>query len=132
MRWQRAGMLMTTGGRRGLVGERGMAALLAALGMLSFLASADPAPAADEFTLTVADHRFTPEEIKVSAGKPFVLVVANKDKTAEEFESHDLRIEKVVPAGKTVRISVKALKPGTYAFIGEFHEKTAKGRIVAE
>ena len=24
------------------------------------------------------------------------------------------------------------LKPGSYGFVGEYHEKTAKGRIVAE
>jgi hypothetical protein len=27
---------------------------------------------------------------------------------------------------------MRALKPGTNPFIGEFHESTAKGRIVAE
>jgi hypothetical protein len=25
-----------------------------------------------------------------------------------------------------------ALKPGTYRFVGEYHEQTAQGRIVAE
>lgn len=91
------------------------------------------APAADpEVALTIEGNRFVPEELKVKAGAPFVLVVTNKDAAAEEFESKDLRIEKVVPAGKTVKIRVRALKPGTYPFVGEFHEKTAKGRIVAE
>ena len=68
----------------------------------------------------------------MKAGAPFVLVITNKDATAEEFESKDLRIEKVIPAGKTVRVRVPALKAGTYGFVGEYHEKTAKGRIVAE
>ena len=35
-------------------------------------------------------------------------------------------------AGKTVKVSVRALKAGAYDFVGEYHEKTAKGRIVAE
>jgi hypothetical protein len=61
-----------------------------------------------------------------------VLVVTNKDKAPEEFESHDLRIEKVIPAGKTLRVKVPALKAGTYGFVGEYHAKTARGRIVAE
>jgi len=61
-----------------------------------------------------------------------VLVVTNRDKTAEEFESRELRIEKVIPPGKTVRLRVPALKAGTYPFVGEYHEKTAKGRIIAE
>ena len=68
----------------------------------------------------------------MKAGVPFVLVVSNKDGAPEEFESKDLRLEKVVPAGKTVRIRVPALKAGAYRFVGEYHEATAKGRILAE
>lgn len=83
-------------------------------------------------TLTIEKNRFNPEEIKVKAGMPFVLVVTNKDGAPEEFESKDLRIEKIVPAGKSVRIRVPSLKVGAYRFVGEYHEATAKGRIVAE
>ena len=91
------------------------------------------AGAADaEIGLAIDGHRFHPEEIKVKAGTPFVLVITNKDPGPEEFESHDLRIEKVIPAGKTIRLRVPALKPGRYGFVGEYHESTAKGRIVAE
>ena len=91
------------------------------------------ATAADvEIPVTIEKNRFEPSEIKVKAGTPFVLVVTNKDKAPEEFESKDLRIEKVVPAGKTMKIRVRALKPGTYPFVGEYHEATAKGRIIAE
>lgn len=90
------------------------------------------AEAPPDITLTIEKHVFQPEEIRVKAGAPFVLVITNRDTTPEEFESHDLRIEKVIPGGKTVRLRMPALKPGTYKFVGEFHEKTAKGRIVAE
>ena len=105
---------------------------LLALGCLALLVV--PALAADplEIPISIEKNRFSPDEIKVKAGAPFVLVVTNKDATAEEFESKELRIEKVIPPGKTVRIRVRALKPGTYPFVGEYHEKTAKGRIVAE
>jgi len=68
----------------------------------------------------------------VKAGQPFVLVVTNKDATPEEFESKELRIEKVIPGGKTLKIRVRALKAGTYPFVGEYHVATAKGRIIAE
>ncbi len=94
-----------------------------------------PTRAADApagITLTIENHRFQPEEIRVKAGAPFTLVVTNKDGSPEEFESKSLRIEKVIPAGKTLRLRVPALKAGTYDFVGEYHEKTAKGRIVAE
>ena len=91
-----------------------------------------PAGAQAEIALTIENNRFQPDEIRVKANSPFVLVITNKDKAPEEFESHDLRIEKVIPAGKTIRVKVNGLKPGTYAFEGEYHAKTAKGRIVAE
>jgi hypothetical protein len=90
------------------------------------------ASAQAESTLTLENNRFQPEELRVKAGAPFVLVITNKDTAPEEFESHDLRIEKVIPAGKTVRLKMPALKPGIYGFVGDYHDKTAKGRIVAE
>jgi plastocyanin len=96
--------------------------------------AAAPARAADpvEINLTIEKNRFAPEEIRVKAGAPFVLVITNKDGSPEEFESKDLRIEKVIPGGKTVRLRMPSLKAGSYAFIGEYHEQTAKGRIVVE
>jgi plastocyanin len=97
-----------------------------------FTAAASAADAPAEIALTIENNRFQPEDIRVKAGAAFLLVITNKDRGPEEFESHDLRIEKVIPAGKTVRLKMPALKPGTYGFIGEYHEKTAKGRIVAE
>jgi plastocyanin len=98
------------------------------IGVIPVLA-ADPAP---EIPITIEKNRFQPDEIKVKAGVPFVLVVTNKDATAEEFESKDLRIEKVIAAGKTLKIRIRALKPGVYPFVGDYHQSTAKGRIVAE
>jgi len=97
------------------------------------LAAFGVAGAADtEIPLTIENNRFSPEEVKVKAGAPFVLVVTNKDSGPEELESKELRIEKVIPGGKTLKIRVRALTPGAYPFVGEYHEKTAKGRIVAE
>lgn len=90
------------------------------------------APAPPEVALTIEQHRFSPEELKVKAGQAFVLVITNKDATPEEFESKELRVEKVIPGRKTLKLRVPALKPGSYKFFGEYHEETAKGRIVAE
>jgi plastocyanin len=105
---------------------------LAVVTVVMLLVAAAVASALDEIPVTIENNRFSPDEIKVKAGAAFVLVVTNKDKAPEEFESKELRIEKVVPAGKTLKINVRALKPGTYPFIGEYHQQTAKGRIVAE
>jgi len=107
---------------------------IGALVLGAALAAAPPSGAQDvpEVALLVEGNHFQPDEIRVKAGKPFVLVITNKDKGPEEFECKDLRIEKVVPAGKTVRLRMPALKAGSFSFVGEYHEKTAKGRIVAE
>jgi plastocyanin domain-containing protein len=90
--------------------------------------AADPRP---EIALTIEKDQFQPSEIKVKANTPFTLVVTNKNPKAAEFESKDLRVEKVVPAGKTINVLIRALKPGTYAFFDDFN-KAATGRIVAE
>ena len=117
-------------------GIRTAGAGLLALGVMIFGAlggaGAQTAGGAPELSLTIEKNRFDPEEIRVKAGAPFVLVITNKDGASEEFESRDLRIEKVIPAGKTVRMRMPALKAGTYGFVGEYHEKTAKGKIIAE
>ncbi len=114
---------------------RRLMAVLVSLGVAALMALLGVARAADtprEVPLTIEGNRFMPEEIAVKAGAPFVLIITNKDRGPEEFESRDLKIEKVIPAGKTVRLKIPSLKPGTYGFVGEYHEKTAKGRIVAE
>ena len=85
-----------------------------------------------EFGLTIKDHRFTPTELKVPAGKKVKLVVSNQDSTPEEFESHELNREKVIAGNGKATIYVGPLKPGRYPFFGEFNEKTARGVIVAE
>jgi plastocyanin len=92
-----------------------------------------PAAAADaEATLSIKDHKFDPAELVVPAGQRIKLTVKNLDPTPEDFESHELRREKVIPGGAEAVIYIGPLKPGTYKFFGEFHEDTAQGRIVAK
>src|SRR5438552_16758203 len=100
-----------------------LATTLAAVVAPSAATAADPA----EIALTIEENRFQPEEVRVKAGAPFVLVVTNRDKTAEEFERRELRIEKVIPPGKTVRLRVHALKPGTYPVAAESPAKPRNG-----
>ena len=97
--------------------------------------AAPPVWAADEaptFSLTLKDNKFDQEKLEVPAGKKLVLIVKNLDGKAEEFESKDLKLEKIVAAGKEIRLNVGPLKPGEYKFVGEYHEKTAKGVLVAK
>ena len=84
-----------------------------------------------EFSLSIENHKFAPERIEVPAGKKVKLIVENKDATPEEFESAQLKVEKVIPGKSKATIYVGPLKAGEYKFVGEFNEKTAKGVIVA-
>ena len=86
----------------------------------------------DSFTLTIKDHRFDPVQQDVPAGKKLKLIVKNLDATPEEFESHDLKREKVIAGKGQALITIGPLKPGTYKFRGEYHESTAQGQIVAK
>lgn len=84
------------------------------------------------FELTIKDHKFTPSEITVPPGQKIRLVVKNEDPTPEEFESKALNREKVIAGKSQATIFVGPLKPGEYAFVGEYNEKTANGRIVVK
>ena len=83
-------------------------------------------------SVAIKDHHFVPAEIKGPAGQKFKLTVHNQDAKAEEFESKALAREKLVPAGAKVVIPLGPLKPGRYAFVGEYHEATAQGVLVVE
>jgi plastocyanin len=104
--------------------------LLAALVLAAAFTSAGAAEA--EVSLVIKNHRFEPTELKVPAGQRVKLIVHNQDSTPEEFESHSLNREKVIPGGAKATIFIGPLKPGRYTFFGEFNEATAKGAVVAE
>jgi hypothetical protein len=94
--------------------------------------SAVPVSAADQsFTFVLSDHRFMPASLEVSAGVRFILVVKNADSEKEEFESYSLNREVVIGPGEEARINLGPLKPGNYAFVGEFHAETAQGQLIA-
>jgi plastocyanin len=97
-------------------------------------AAASPARAEDlpTFKLIAENGRFHPETLEVPAGVRFRLEITNRNVGAEEFESADLRKELVLAPGVTRRLVFAPLKPGEYAFFGEFHPDTARGKIVAK
>lgn len=102
--------------------------LLILLAFVPALALAEP----PEFRLTIKDHRFSPAELRVPANEKLKLVVSNEDATPEEFESHALNREKVIPGGASATVFIGPLRPGRYPFVGEFNAATARGVIVAE
>lgn len=82
--------------------------------------------------ISIKNHKFEPDALKLPAGKPIKITVKNLDATPEEFESYELGFEKIIAGNSSAIIRLKPLKPGTYMFFGEFHQDTALGHIVAE
>ena len=90
-----------------------------------------PAWAADPVTLVLKNNRFTPNAVTVPAGERLRIDVRNEDATPAEFESHDLRVEKIIPPGGHISVIVGPLKPGAYKFFDEYHPDTAQGILTA-
>lgn len=109
-----------------------MRRILTIAGLAVCVALASTAARADDLTLTIKGHKFTPAEIKVPANKRVKLTVVNDDPTPEEFESREMKVEKVIPGKAKAVVRVGPLKRGRYPFVGEFHEDTAKGAVIAE
>jgi hypothetical protein len=84
-----------------------------------------------EFTISIKNHQFIPNLVTVPANKAFKLIVKNEDKTIEEFESDDLKKEKIIYGNKEAIFNISSLNVGEYKFYGDFHQKTAQGKIVA-
>jgi hypothetical protein len=97
------------------------------LAMITRGAAQDPA-----YTLVIKDHKFQPTEIEIPAGQKIALTVKNNDTTPEEFESAELRREKVVAGGEQIIVYIGPLKPGRYEFFGDFNPTTARGHIVVK
>ena len=91
-----------------------------------------PALADGPIALKLKDHKFTPAEIHVKANVPNVITMTNEDATAEEFDSTSLKVEKVVAGNSSGNVRLRALAPGKYPFMGEYHSATAQGVVIAQ
>jgi hypothetical protein len=103
---------------------RGFRRATVAVGCFGLAHGALAAPAAE---LILSGHRFSPAAITVPAGERFKIAVTNHDSTPDEFESPDLRVEKIVVPGQTIIVSAGPLKPGSYKFYDDYHPETANG-----
>ena len=97
--------------------------------LTTFARAADDLPV---FKLSARDGKFEPLTIEVPAGKRFKIEISNDGKGPMEFESKDLKQEKVLAAGAKSSVVINALKPGTYVFFDEHHPEAPKGKIVAK
>lgn len=105
-----------------------LTAILLALCLHPFPAQAER----PEVVIEIRDHLFLPAEIVVPSNTKVRLLVYNRDPSPEEFESYELNREKVIMGGRKGVIFIGPLAPGEYPFFGEFHPKTAQGRVIVE
>lgn len=83
-------------------------------------------------TLLIQNHRFVPDELRVPAHQRIRLTVRNLDDTPEEFESHSLNREEIIPGQSEASFWIGPLAPGRYEFFGEYSQDTAQGVVVAQ
>lgn len=115
-----------------LRGALGRALILSglAVSMTSFVSL--PVRAEDPYEIVLKGKTFTPDRLKVQAGKTFFIKVRNENDAPAEFESKDIKVEKIVAGHSEVLARVKALKPGTYTFFDDYHADETRGIITAE
>ncbi|HKB95926.1 MAG TPA: cupredoxin domain-containing protein [Rhizomicrobium sp.] len=99
---------------------------------VSISMTATPVMADEPIVVHLKNHKFSPAVIKVKANKPAMIILYNDDDSADEFDSSSLKIERVVPGHNKGNIRLRALSPGKYPFMGEFHAATAQGMVIAE
>jgi Cupredoxin-like domain len=105
------------------------------LGLALVIGIGAPLAAADDaarVSVSLKDHRFSPAEPTVPAGKPIIIDVSNLDATPSEFESKTLRVEKVVPGGGKIAVQIRPLGPGRYRFFDDYHEDTTEGFLIVK
>ena len=113
--------------------KRQRTGLTAAVLVSSLMAGASVASAADlpTFQLELNDGKLTPTRIEVPAGQRIKIEVVNAGRGAAEFESVQLRKEKVLAPGAKSFVVIAPLSPGEYKFFDDFHQ-SAQGGIVAK
>ncbi len=103
------------------------------LARLALLLLALPVAAqADQLvTLVIQNHTFSPSTFEVPAGERFRIQLASHDESVDEFESYDMKFEKIIVPGNTITVFAGPLHPGTYTFFDDYHPDQAKGTVTA-
>jgi hypothetical protein len=107
---------------------------LEAIVVIAALVAAAPMRAEEEptFTLEFNDGKVSPLRIEVPANTRFRLELRNIGETPAEFESGELRKEKVLSPNSTSILVFRTLDPGEYVFFDDFHPEAAKAVLVAK
>ncbi len=73
------------------------------------------------FKIEFNDGKITPLLLEVPANQPFKIELFNTGKTPVEFESLELRKEKVLGPQTQSFMVIRRLAPGEYKFFDDFH-----------
>jgi hypothetical protein len=84
------------------------------------------------FRIEFKDGAVSPNLVEVPANARFRLELANVGQSPVEFESTELRKEKVVAPGTTTVLVFRTLDAGNYTFFDDFHPGSASAQIVAK
>lgn len=105
----------------------------AGLTIVIFVLAASGATGADEptFRIEFSDGLITPLQLEVPADTRFRIELVNRGSTPVEFESLQLRKEKVIGPGNQTVMVIRRLDPGTYDFFDDFHLDTPHAVLIA-
>lgn len=92
-------------------------------------ASADDMPT---FQIEMNNGAIKPLQLQVPANRPFKLEIHNTGTTPVEFESLELRKEKVLgPQVKSFMV-IRRLPPGEYKFFDDFHPNSPRAVLISK
>lgn len=117
--------------------ERGLSQTLAAglvAAVISFLVLSGVAHGDDDpvFQIEFKDGVVTPSRLEVPANRRIILELYNVGQTPAEFESNQLRKEKVLAPGAKSTLVIRTLDPGEYDFFDDFHPGSPAAVLVAK
>lgn len=103
-------------------------AIVAGACLLATIAFADDSPT---FVIDLKDGAITPPSLEVPANAQFTLELRNSGSSPAEFESIELRKEKVLGPGANSFIVIRRLDPGEYRFFDDFHPGMPPATLIA-
>jgi hypothetical protein len=84
------------------------------------------------FTIEFKDGTVSPLRLEVPANRRFQLNLVNNGDTPAEFESTELRKEKILAAKTTSILVFRTLDPGEYPFFDDFHPDAPQAVLIAK
>ncbi|SBW15541.1 hypothetical protein BR10RB9215_C20204 [Brucella sp. 10RB9215] len=84
------------------------------------------------FRLEFKDGVITPDRLEVPANTRFRIELVNTGSMPAEFESLELRKEKVIAAQSETVMVIRTLDPGEYPFFDDFHPGGTPAILIAK